>query len=168
MIGKKSVFAAFFVVALTVGCFNFFSPSCVGDQCNASASKVDAPVATPTPSPTPFSVDSSCEQSCKVFAVTIDNPKDTIALGETAEFNMSPYTEVDVCDASGKPTGKKTYVKTTSECDDPRAGAVAWSASNGALQVSGVGFKANVKRVATGPSTLTVSLEGKSYSRIIH
>lgn len=150
-----------------VGCFEFFSPSCVGDQCVASASKVDAPLPTPTPTPTPSGLDSSCEASCKVYSLTIDESVSVIPLNKTQEFNLTPYTQVNICDASGKPTGRTELVKTTKECDDGRAGEVSWKASTAALEITNLGFKAEVKRVGTGPSVLTVSLDGKSLSREI-
>jgi hypothetical protein len=149
-------------------CFNFFSPSCVGDQCNASASQTKADASkSPSPTPTPIKIDTSCAATCLVHSVVIDEGDSVVAIGQTKTFNLTPFTEVNICDESGKPTAQKKLVKTTEECDNPRAGLVQWVASSNAVEVSNFGFKAEVKRVATGTVILTGSLDGKSFSRTI-
>lgn len=130
------------------------------------------PSATPTPTPdkipTPVVVDSSCIATCNIYSLTLDEAVSIIPVDKTQRFNMTPYTQVNICDANGKPTNLTKLVKTTKECDDGRAGEVVWKSSTNSLEISDYGFAADVKRKATGDSTLTVSLQGKSYSRVIH
>lgn len=167
---RQQIYGVASTVAISVAisaCLNFASPSCVGANCIADSSRVNVPPPVPTPTPAPAGVDSSCAASCNIHSLVIDESVSVIAIGETQAFNMTPFTEVNICDANGKPTQNTKLVKTTVECDEPRAGQVSWTPSTNALEVTNLGFKADVKRRATGESTLTVSLQGKSYSRII-
>ena len=166
----KKVLAVAVLSLTTIACFNFFSPSCVGENCNASASKTDnaLPSPTPTPSATPLATDTACLAGCDIESIVIDGNVVTVPLGATETFHMSPFTKVFICDASGKPTNRFDIVPTESKCDVPRASRVQWSASSSAVVVAASGFRAEVHRVGTGAVVLTVTLDGKSASRILN
>lgn len=165
---KATALAAIFALALVgAACFDFFSPSCVGPECNATASKTEnaTPSVPATPTPTPIVTDSACVKGCVIESIQIDGNDVVVPLGGEITLQMSPFTKVFVCDATGKPTKEFDIVPTEKKCDDARKDRVQWSGSTSALTVLGAGFQATVKRVATGPVVVKVSLDGKSAER---
>lgn len=139
---------------------------CVADV--AGPSDVGNTKPTPTATPTPAVVDSSCTATCKIHSLRIDEGVSVIPLNASQDFNLTPYTEVFVCDASGKPTSKSEIVPTEEKCDIPRADSVEWKLSSNAITKSGSGFKITVKRVALGEVELSATLEGKTVKRILN
>lgn len=108
----KLGYLAILALFVAVGCskLSFFSPSCTGDNCNASASKNDT---TPTPSPSPTStpLPSPTVDPCggPVTGVNTSGPTQ-VAIGSQFKVNLTPVSKVgplegvlDYCNAGRVP-----------------------------------------------------------------
>lgn len=84
------------VMFMAFGCskLSFFSPSCTGDNCNASASKND-PQPTPTPTPTPTPSPSPTVDPCggPVTGVNTSGPT-LVANGTEFKVDVTPVSSV--------------------------------------------------------------------------
>ena len=150
----------------SVACYTAQESNCGTGPTPVSPNPIVVVTTQPTPTPTPFS-DSGCSASCSIAYLSLEGADTILAVGGTLSVGLTPFTEVKVCDSRGVPTGKTVFVKTSKECDDPRAGSVVWASSSPVLQVTNLGFLGEFKRLGLGESTISASLEGKVVSRVI-
>lgn len=109
-----------------------------------------AVVTSPSPSPTVAPV-----QDCRVDYLTGNGP-DFIPLNGEGKFDLTPMQTF--LDAAGAQQTREV----SAACNESRP-TPEWSVGEArALQVTGSAFKATVKRVGTGTSTVQVSFEGRA------
>lgn len=110
-----------------------------------------AVVTSPSPSPTATPV-----QDCRVDYLTGNGP-DFIPLNGEGKFDLTPMQTF--LDAHGAQQTREV----SAACNDPKAASIVWLVGETrALQVTPAGFKATVKRIGTGTTTVQVNFEGRS------
>lgn len=149
-----------FLLALcAVGCGEGLAPSpyptsqCVITVNGGTAACGNVSI-TQAPSPTPGATPGV--QDCRVDYLTGNGP-DYIPMGGEVEFDLTPMqTFVDA-------QGAQQTREVSAACNEPKAASIEWLAGDPrALQVIGLGFKAKVKRIGTGTTTVSVSFEGRT------
>lgn len=163
---KPTKLGACLIALVAIGCLDFFSPTIINSPgsiataTNSNDTNGVEPNAKPTPVP-------GCEATCDIDQLRFDGSLNVLAVGEKGEFPLTPYTLVAICDASGRPTGKTSSVKTAKDCDDKRADEVVWTASSTALTNSSFAYRGEFTRIARGDTTIKASLQGKFVERLI-
>ncbi len=147
--------------ALTLACFNFFSPSCTGADCAANVQH-STNSATPTPVPTASVVATPLPSGllCRVDFLVFDSGATKLAVNERSTFSLTPWQRNET-------TGE--LVKVADSCNIPKAEFVTWKSSSVVGTVSKLpgGFAAEVVRVGIGDFTITASFEGRSVERTV-
>lgn len=145
----------------TLACFNFFSPSCVGEGCGATATQVKgsatpSPTATPTATPVPAGA-----LNCRIDYMVFDSGPTHLSVNEEGEFTLTPWQKDDA-------TG--VLVKVNDSCNIPKAEFVEWKSNSpvGIVTKLPGGFAAKAKRVGIGAFIVTASLEGRWVSREVN
>jgi len=159
---KLTHFLAVGVLSIgTLACFNFFSPSCVGEGCGATATQVKgattpSPTATPTATPVPAGT-----LNCRIDFMVFDSGPTELSVNQEGEFSLTPWQKDDSTGA---------LVKVADSCNIPRAEFVVWSSNSpvGIVTKLPGGFAAKAKRVGIGAFTVTASLEGRTVSRVVN
>jgi hypothetical protein len=154
MVRSKPFLIALVALFLLAACgqFKFFSPSCVGENCVASASKGDAkatPTPVPTPTPTPL-------PGCRIGWLAFDKGPTALPLNGSGEYEFSPWQKV-IKD------GKEVDVKVDDTCNTgPREERIVWSVSTpaGVVVVGESRYSAKVTRKGTGAFKVKVTLDG--------